>query len=141
MATGTDAIIFDALLTHLKTMADVLPIAGPNITFPAAGQQKPGKYLKVDFLPNKTRQITFGPDPQMKAGILQVSIMWPIGSGLIDLLEVEGAIIDRFKNQTFFASGVKITINSEPWAASPFKDVDRMNTPVNVPYIAFEPEI
>ncbi len=140
MATNTDAIIFDALQAHLRTMPNVLPIAGPNVTFPAAGQTKPEKFLKLDFLPNRTRQITLGDDPQQKIGLLQVSVMWPVGKGIIDAVEVAGAIINRFKNQVLFASGVKITISSEPWAASPIQDEDRLNIPVTVPYIAFEPE-
>jgi hypothetical protein len=133
-------MIFSALSTHLRNMPNVLPIAGPNVTFPAAGQTKPPKFLKLDFLPNRTRQITLGDDPQQKVGILQVSVMWPIGNGLTDALDVVGQIIDRFKNQTLFASGVKITISSEPWAASPIQDVDRLNVPISIPYIAFEPE-
>jgi hypothetical protein len=140
MATGTDAMIFAALLTHLRIMPGALPIAAPNITFPAPEQSKPAKFLKVDFLPNRTRQITFGPDPQQKVGMLQVSVMWPKGYGVIDALDMAGQIIDRFKNQTLFADGIKITINSEPWAASPIQDDDRMNIPVTIPYIAFEPE-
>ncbi len=140
MATTTDAIIFDALQARLRAMPNVLPIAGPNVTFPAAGQTKPEKFLKLDFLPNRTRQITLGDDPQQKIGMLQVSVMWPVGKGILDAVEVAGAIINRFKNQVLFASGVKITISSEPWAASPIQDEDRLNIPVTVPYIAFEPE-
>ena len=140
MATSTDAMIFTALGTHLRTMADVLPVAGPNVGFPAAGQTKPGKFLELLFLPNRTRQITLGDDPQQKLGILQVSVMWPIGSGIPDALDVAGQIINRFKNQTLFASGVRITISSEPWASSPIQDVDRMKVPVTIPYHAFEQE-
>jgi hypothetical protein len=140
MAVTTDAIIFEALQARLRTMPGVLPIAGPNVTFPAAGQTKPDKYLKVDFLPNRTRQVTLGDDPQQKIGIMQVSVMWPVGRGILDGLEVAGAIVNRFKNETLFASDVRITISSEPWAASPLQDTDRLMIPVSIPYIAFEPE-
>lgn len=140
MATGTDAMIFAALLQHLKGMANVLPIATPGITFPPAGQTKPPKFLKYDFMPNRTRQITLGDDPQQKIGMAQVSVMWPIGSAIIDATDVSDKIISHFKAQTIFAGGVKITINSEPWASRPIKDDDRMNIPVTIPYIAFEPE-
>lgn len=140
MATTTDAIIFAALSARLRTMVDVLPIASPNITFPAAGTQKPAKYLKLDFLPNKTRQVTMGDDHQQKIGLMQVAVMWPKGSGIEAALDVAGAIIDRFNNQTIFASGVRITISSEPWASSPIQDVDRMMIPVSIPYHAFEQE-
>ena len=140
MATTTDAMIFTALATHLRTMPDVLPIAGPNVSFPPAGQAKPAKFIELLFLPNRTRQITLGDDPQQKVGIVQASVMWPIGNGVTDALDAAGKIIDRFKNQTLFASGVRITISSEPWASSPIQDVDRMKVPVTIPYHAFEPE-
>lgn len=140
MATGTDAIIFAALLQRLQSMPGVLSIATPGITFPSAGQTKPPKFLKFDFLPNRTRQVTMGDDPQQKVGLAQVSVMWPIGSAIIDAQEVSDRIIDHFKNQTIFASGVRITIDSEPWASRPIKDEDRMNIPVSISYIAFEPE-
>jgi hypothetical protein len=88
-------------------------------------------------MPNQTRQVTLGDDPQQKRGIAQVSVMWPVGSAIIDALDVAGQIINLFKNQTLFASGVKIMISSEPWAAAPIKDVDRMNVPVSIPYHCF----
>ncbi|WP_037076078.1 phage tail terminator-like protein [Neorhizobium vignae] len=140
MATGTDAIIFAALLTRLEGLPAALPISTPGITFPPTGQTKPAKYLKFDFMPNRTRQVTMGDDPQEKVGLAQVSVMWPLGSAIIDAQEVADQVISRFKNQTIFASGVKITISSEPWASRPIKDEDRMNIPVSIPYIAFEPE-
>jgi hypothetical protein len=140
MATGTDAMIFSALSTHLRTMSGALPIAGPNVTFPAQGQPKPDKFLALAFLPNRPVPYPIGDDPEPRRGILQASVMWPIGNGLTDALDVVGQIVNRFKNQTLFVSGVKITISSEPWASSPFKDEDRMNIPVTIPYIAFEPE-
>jgi hypothetical protein len=118
----------------------VLPVAAPNVVFPPAGQQTPAKYLRLAFLPNQTRQITMGDDPQQKRGLFQVSVVWPVGHGIIDALDVADQIIDHFRNQTLFASGVRITISSEPWAAGPLQDGDRVQIPVTIPYIAFEPE-
>ncbi|RVJ51643.1 phage tail terminator-like protein [Sinorhizobium meliloti] len=140
MAAGTDAIIFKAITDRLLAMPQVLPVAAPNIVFPPAGQQMPAKYLRLAFLPNQTRQITMGNDPQQKRGLLQVSVVWPVGQGIIGALDVADQVIDDFKNQTLFASGVKITISSEPWAAGPLQDGDRVQIPVTIPYIAFEPE-
>lgn len=140
MATGTDAIIFTALTDRLRAMPQVLPIAGPNVLFPAAGQQLPAKYLHLSFMPNRTRQITMGDDPQQKRGLLQVSVVWPVGQGIIGALEVVDQVIDHFKNQTLFASGVRITISSEPWAAGPLQESERVQIPVTIPYHAFEPE-
>ena len=140
MAAGTDAIIFKALTDRLLAMPEVLPVAAPNIVFPPAGQQTPAKYLRLAFLPNQTRQITVGDDPQQKRGLIQVSVVWPVGQGIIAALDVADQVIDHFMNQTLFASGVRITISSEPWAAGPLQDGDRVQVPVTIPYIAFEPE-
>ena len=140
MAAGTDAIIFKALTDRLLAMPEVLPVAAPNIVFPPAGQQTPAKYLRLAFLPNQTRQVTVGDDPQQKRGLIQVSVVWPVGQGIIAALDVADQVIDHFKNQTLFASGVRITISSEPWAAGPLQDGDRVQVPVTIPYIAFEPE-
>ncbi|QRY69112.1 hypothetical protein JVX98_12840 [Ensifer sp. PDNC004] len=140
MATGTDAIIFTALTDRLRTIPQVLPIAGPNVVFPAAGQPLPPKYLRLAFMPNQTRQVTMGDDPQQKRGLLQISVVWPVGQGIVGALEVVDQIIDHFKNQTLFASGVRITISSEPWAAGPLQESERVQIPVTIPYHAFEPE-
>ncbi|PSS59855.1 hypothetical protein C6558_36135 [Ensifer sp. NM-2] len=140
MAVGTDAIIFKALTDRLRSMPQVLPIAGPNVVFPGAGQTLPPKYLRLAFMPNQARQVTMGDDPQQKRGLLQVSVVWPVGQGIIDALEVVDQVIDHFKNQTLFASGVRITISSEPWAAGPLQESERVQIPITIPYHAFEPE-
>ncbi|MDP9809356.1 hypothetical protein J2W42_002204 [Rhizobium tibeticum] len=141
MATGTDAIIFKALTDRLKTITPALQIAGPNVTFPAAGQTLPTKYLAVSFLPNQTRQITMGDDPQQKRGLLQVSLVVKAGVGILNALETVELVIDLFKNRTLFAAGVRITISSEPWAASPLQEPGRVQIPISIPYSAFEPEV
>lgn len=140
MAAGTDAIIFKAVTDRLLAMPGVLPVAAPNVVFPAPGQPLPPKYLRLVFLPNQTRQITMGNDPQQKRGLFQVSVVWPVGQGIIGALDVADQVIDQFKNQTLFASGVKITISREPWAAGPLQEGERVQIPVTIPYIAFEPE-
>ncbi|MDX1150566.1 hypothetical protein GOL38_17195 [Sinorhizobium medicae] len=140
MAAGTDAIIFKAVTDRLIAMPGVLPIAAPNVLFPAAGQPLPPKYLRSAFLPNQTRQITMANDPQQKRGLFQVSVVWPVGQGIIGALDIADQVINHFKNRSLFASGVKITISSEPWAAGPLQEGERVQIPVTIPYIAFEPE-
>lgn len=142
MATATDAIILAALLDHLAalTFTPPLPVAQPGITFPPAGESKPDNYLAVSFLPAQPRQVTLGDDPQQKRGLLQISVYWKAGGGLIKPLDAAGLVIDHFNNMTLFASGVKITISGEPWAAGPIQEDDRVQIPVIVPYTAFEPE-
>jgi hypothetical protein len=140
MATSTDTMIFHALVDLLKTVPGLPPIAGHNLDFPAPGNSKPQKFVAIAFMPNRTRQITMTDDPQQKMGMLQATVMWPKGQGIDGPLDVAGAIIDTFKDRTLFASGIRITISSEPWAATPLQGEDMLNVPVTIPYIAFEPE-
>lgn len=137
MATGIDAIIFKALTDHLMTMTPALPLAAPNVVFPAAGQSMPSKYLAVSFLPNQTREITLGDDPQQKRGLYQVSVVFAVGVGIIGALETVETIISLFKNRSLFASGVKVTISSEPWASGPIQEGNRVQIPVTIPYYCF----
>jgi len=141
MATSPQALILAAFLDRLAalTLSPPLLTALPGIPFPP-GDTKPENYLIAEMIFNATRQITLGPDAQQKRGIFQVTVVWQANVGLVKPLDVAGAIIAHFNNQTLFASGVRITISSEPWAASPIQDADRISIPVSIPWHAFEPE-
>ena len=141
MATSTEAMILAALLDHLKllTFSPALDVAEPGIQFPAAGEDKPDNYLAVTFLPNQTRQVTLGDDPQQKRGMLQISVFWKIGQGVIKPLDIAGQIINHYRNQTLWAGTTRVTIYNEPWAASPIQD-DRVQIPVTISWHAFEKE-
>src|SRR5262245_48602696 len=138
MATGTDALILAALLDHLALLSfsPALAVAQPGVGFPPTGQLKPDNYLAVTFLPNQTRQVTLGGDPQQKRGFLQISVYWKAGAGLIKPLDAAGQLIGHFNNKTLFAASVRITISAEPWAASPIQEDDRVQIPVTIPYTA-----
>lgn len=136
-------MILAALLDHLKTLVftPALPVAEPGITFPVAGQATPANYLAVFYLPNQTRQVTLGDDPQQKRGLLQVSVYWRAGAGQIKAFDVAGAIVKHFANRQFTTpNGTVITIYNDPWAASPIQEDDRVQIPVTIPYSAFEQE-
>lgn len=140
MATGADANILAALLDHLATLtfSQVLKIAYPGITFPAAGQTKPDNYLAATFLPNQTRTITLADGSQQHRGLLQVSVYWKAGAGLVKPLEAAGKIIDHFaKDTTLYSGSLKVRIDAKPWAASPIQEDDRVQIPVTIPYHCF----
>lgn len=137
MATGMDAIIFKALTDRLLTLSPALPVAAPNVTFPAAGQPLPAKYLAVSHLINQTRQITMGGDQQQKRGLYQVSVVFAVGIGILAALETVETIIALFNNQILTASGVKVKIDNEPWAASPITEDDRVQIPITISWHAF----
>lgn len=149
MAAGTDATILAALLDHLAvlTFSPALEIAMPGISFtppvfdadgPDGKKGQPKPYLRVAFLPNQTRTITLADAAQQHRGLLQVSVYWKSGAGLVKPLEAAGKIIDHFaKDTALHSSGVKIRIDRKPWAASPIQEDDRVQIPISIPFHAF----
>jgi hypothetical protein len=142
MATSTEAMILATFLDRLAALvfSPALPIANPGITFPAAGAL-PANYLRAEMMLNQTAQVTMGDDPQMKRGIFQVTVSWAAGAGWVKPLDVAGAIINHFKNLVLWAGQTRITIDREPWAASPIQEDNRVSIPVSINWHAFEPEV
>ncbi|MTH96419.1 phage tail terminator-like protein [Roseibium sp. RKSG952] len=144
MTGGADARILRTLLAHLHglSLTPALEIAWPGMNFPVNGSEKPDNYLEATFLPNKTRQVTFGDDPQQQRGLLQVSVLWKSGQGVMDALDVAGQVIRHFRHQYLFSSDgtVRVVIDGEPWASPNLPDGDRMRWPVSIPYHAYEKE-
>lgn len=140
MATGTDAIILASLLDRLIALqfSPALAIAFPDIQFPASGQTKPSDYLAVTFLPNVTGDYDIADGSQQHRGILQVSVFYQSGTGLIKPLDIAGEIITHFaKGTTLFKDGLKIVIDRKPYSSPPIQDTDRMQIPVSISYHAF----
>lgn len=142
MATGTQARVLKALCDKLAalTFSPVLTVAYPGVTFPAQGAAKPDNYLEVTFLPNQTRQVTMGTDPQQVLGILQVSVIWKAGQGFIKPLDIAASIISHFRGAVLLENDCRVTVTQEPWAAAPIQETDRVKIPVSIPYQAFEKE-
>ena len=140
MATGTDAIILAALLDHLAGLAlsPAPAVALPGIAFPPAGQEKPESYLQVSFLPNGTETLSVGNGRQMHQGILQVSVYWKAGVGLIKPLDVADRIIGHFAKGTRLVSNdVTVKVDRKPWVSGPLQEPDRVQFPVTIPYRSF----
>jgi hypothetical protein len=135
---STESDILAALMDRLGllVLTPPLPVAYPGIDFTAGPN-----YLRADFLPNQTRQVTIGDDPQQKRGLLQVTVVWVSGEGLIKPLNAAGAVINHFKNLVLWAGATRITVDREPWAASPIQEADRVSIPITIPWHAFEPEV
>lgn len=139
-ATSTHGKINSALNDRLiaLVLSPPLPIAFPNMPLTPAG----ANYLRVDYLPNQTRQITMRADePQQFRGIYQVAVMWQRNQGMIKPLDTAGLIVNHFKGLTLWANDIKVTIDQEPWAASPLIEPDAVMIPVSIQWHAFEPEV
>ena len=140
MANGVEASILSAMLAHLSTLtfSPALAVAYPGVQFPAAGQSKPDNYLAVSFIPNRTDTLSVGEGHQRHQGLLQVSVYWKAGAGIVKPLEAADRIIQHFAKGTRLHHGsVTVQINRKPWAAGPLQDGDRVQIPITIPYTSF----
>lgn len=133
---GVAAKIADALLTYLGTLSvgsPALPIAMPEVKF---NPPSSGKYLEARFLPNRpaTRVIAFdGPDQHQ--GLLQVSVIWPKGQGIIAASEIANEVVKHFRRGTVIAADdLRVRIYETPWESPPLDEPNRMQVPVTVPW-------
>lgn len=140
MAQGIDAMIAAALLDHLSDIVTnpVMPIAMPGVEFPKKGQAKPSRYLAAFFIPNATRTVTLANGTQQHVGLLQVSVFWEAGAGIIKPLDLAGQVIEHFSKDTSLLAGdIKIRVDREPWAAGPIQEPNGISIPVTISYHAF----
>lgn len=138
MAIHPEAVIIDALFDHLKTVA--LP-AGAKIAWPGMDFiPEPTKpYLQVRLLKNDPIQprIRFGAQP-IRRGILQVSVFWPSGQGIVKASELAGKVCDLFVRGTSLTKGsVKVRIMEEPRVASDIQETAWLQVPVSINWIVY----
>lgn len=145
MPAGTEANIFRALSDRLQTLffTPALPIAWPNIAFPAAGQTLPSAYLEVVFLPNRTSTRTLAASgSQQHRGILQVSLHMngKATTGIRVPHEKADQVIAHFPlGLKLFESGVAVKIYRKPYGIPmPVKD-GWFTIPVTIEYEAYAP--
>jgi hypothetical protein len=134
--TGEAAQIMDALLARCATLAvgsPVLMISYPEVPFtpPASG-----KYLQVDFFANRPAWEGLSSGKQAQ-GLLQITVIWPRGQGIIQAGQAAQSVMDHFAKGLNLLSGTtKVTINKEPWDASPMTDDAGLRIPITIPWVA-----
>jgi len=136
MVAGEAAQIIDALLARAAQMAS----SGPSlpVSFPEVGFTPPtsGKYLKVDFFANRPawEGLSSG---KLAQGLLQVTVIWPRGQGVVTPNQIAQQVIDYFSKGTILRSGsAKVTVSREPWAATPITEDAQLSVPVTIPWTA-----
>lgn len=137
MATGKPAQALDALLARAATLSvgsPALPISMPEVAFDP--QTTDGKYLEVSVFPNRPRWegVTSG---RLDQGLLQVTVVWPKGQGVIAANEAAAEVMAHFPKGLQMVSGstcVKVT--QEPWAAAPLIADHELRVPVTIPWTA-----
>lgn len=124
--------IATALMQHvgdLEIGSPALPIAYPDVAFTPPAD---GKYLAVQFLANAPAWEGLS-EGRRDQGLLQVTVVWPKGLGVIRALDAAQDVIAHFP-KGLVLSGVKIT--GQPYAGSPLLDDADTRVPVTIPWAA-----
>lgn len=139
MASETDVAV--ALLARCATLtygAPVMPVAMPDVTFtpPTAANGSPLPYFRVDLFRNAPfwSSLAHGKKAQ---GLLQVTVVWPKGKGVIKSSQAADAVEAHFhKNLRLPTPSGTVKISGDPWAATPLNDDTDTETPVTIPWRA-----
>jgi hypothetical protein len=138
MAITTEGQIAELLLAHLEDIefSPGMPIAYPGIEFePESGQA----YLEAVFLPNATvtRTVNTGGSNQYQ-GMLQVSVMHPVGKGALAAMDIAGRVISHFARGTaIYGETIAVRVIRQPFSAPPMTEPDWLRIPITIPYLCF----
>lgn len=130
------AVVAGMLLTRCETLnvgTPKVPVAMPDVTFTPPAD---GRYLRVDLFSNAPfwEGLASG---RIDQGLLQVTVVWPKGKGLIVQRRAAAQVMAHFpKGLKLFGPATRVTVNREPWAASPIKGDISTETPVTISWTA-----
>lgn len=91
MGVNAESDILNGLAAHLSALADIWPVAWPNIDFTPPSD---GKYLRASFQPNRTETPYLEGSAYRFLGLLQITVVVPDGVGEI-IAQAEGSRIAR----------------------------------------------
>ena len=137
MATGIDAKIASLLFDHAEamTLPQTTGFAYPDVVFVPTNEQP---YIRLSFLPNTPNTLAIGAGYIQHIGLFQMSIMWPVGSGISDSLETADTIQQEFdKGTRLISSSILVNVISRPTIGGQIIDGNRTMTPVTVEYRSF----
>ena len=131
--TGVDAQIIEALLWYMGQFVatPAMTLANPSVGFIP---QIDTPYLDVTVMPNLAGAtgIAFGSQIR-RQGLMQVSVFWPSGQGLVKPAQVASQIVSYWKRGTRIdRNGLIIKVNDSPKVASPISEPDWLQVPVTV---------
>ena len=134
MITGVDARIADALLSHLQDADLGVPVAWPGADFTPPD----GPYLAVSLFPAPVTTATIATHDR-RDGIMQVSVFWPRGAGIIGPMELAGRVADRFPRTTRLIAGAgqEVRIDRTPSQAAPVQEPGWVQIPVTINWTSF----
>ena len=124
-----------ALFARVKDTVTMLPVAWPNVEF---NPPEDHKYVSVIHFRNQNERLYLRGNEQRRQGLLQLSVVYPIGEGSPPSLALAGAVAAGFSQDLILRSeGVKVQITKEPDAMSAIKTDVSWIVPVSVYYEAF----
>jgi hypothetical protein len=130
------AVVAALLFQRCESMvisAPTMPIAFPDVAFTAPTD---GKYLRVDFFANAPAWESLSGDA-LSMGLLQISVVWPKGVGVVKPREVAHLVEAHFsKGLQMSGQGVRVKVSRKPWTASPIIEDTQTLTPVTIPWTA-----
>lgn len=136
--TTPEAIIYEALMDKLHdlVLAPVLPIMDPSV---GTDPPEDRKYLRVDFLPNRTERVAIQSDaPHRHFGIFQVTVSHPTGLGELAPRQIAGLVADYFGVDTKIVYGTTIVRTTRrPIVGPSFVKEPDLLTPVSVEYESY----
>lgn len=139
MATHIEAQIDDALMRHMSTLTLPATVTGgvsyPNIDFDASGNP----HVRITIFKNQDQDIDISFDTApIRRGILQASVFWNTGVGLIHPKEVAGLIKDHFGLGTRITEATfTIRIDQSPSVGSDIQESNWVQIPVSIPYVIY----
>lgn len=129
----TQADLVTALLEHALNMSIGIKIVRPRESYQPS---KDETYVDLAWLPNETVAPFVGHDtPDWYQGILQVAVMTPENTELVEAASVVDDVISYWEKGTVIdGNGFRIKINRQPWPAPSFKDESWDRLPISISY-------
>jgi hypothetical protein len=129
---------FDALSLKLAELVTdpVTTIIGEN--FQRSNDAPPDlPYLEPQFISTPRRNTQTEQEVPYEAGIFQVSINFPRGSGLGTWIKIAGQIKEHFPTATVLRrNGVEVKVSGAVRIPAPLYDGDKAAIPVQIPFTA-----
>ena len=131
-ATGVEAKIYDAIAAYVSAIvvSPALPIAMPNVIFNTPDRN--GPYLVATIVPNMAslNGLAFNSTIDNR-GILQISVVWKAGTGLVSPMNVAAQIVNIFRpGTTTTRNGVTVRFERQPRIINPLQASDMVTIPV-----------
>lgn len=132
---GVEANITDGLLNYLLDL-NILPVAMPNVPYPAVGEEKVLPYLEPHVLKAPTAGVGLIGEGNQHSGFLQVNVVHLVDEGLVPAEQIADEIIEAFpRNSHIEHNGVMIRFTEPGYSGSQRNHEDGKFIPVTIPYL------